>query len=525
MAEFRALLWLELRSLYGWNRFLHEKEKKAKNRYRLLLAVTLLLVALFSAYVAGTVIGLSALGVADLTPLLLIALAMAALFLFGLFTAGDRLFSQKGYDILASFPLRTKTVVFSRFFAMYSEDLCLSLVIFLPGYLTYAILCRPAPSFYGIAFLGILFVPWIPLALASLWGTLLLWLTVRMKHRTLVQAVLSIALVVGGLMLSFGAQDLAEGDLSALAALLQEAQATLAACFPPAAWLADALLGKSPLGLLWFLLLSLGAGLLCLVLAIQGFHPISHSLCAVHTKGGNTVRAPKRRSLYQALYLREAKRYLSCGVYVTNTVMGPVLGCVLALFLPVTGMESLQGILPIAIPWEALLPFVFSAVFCMMPSCAVSVSMEGKNIWLLKALPIPTKAWLDGKLLWTFTLMAPAYLLTQLCLFWILRPTWGQGLLFLWIPALVAVCSCVLAVTVDLKFRNFAWEKEVHVVKQGISAVGGFIGPLLSLLWGAGTLLLSKNTRPFLHLGVSILLLALTAVCYCKNNRTPMEQL
>ena len=44
--------------------------------------------------------------------------------------------------------------------------------------------------------------------------------------------------------------------------------------------------------------------------------------------------------LIAALYRREFKRYFASGIYVTNTIMGPVMGTLMAIALCFAGMES-----------------------------------------------------------------------------------------------------------------------------------------------------------------------------------------
>ncbi len=527
MNEIRTLTFLELRSLYGWNRFLHEKEKKAKNRYRLLCVAWGILTLVIFTYVIGLVWGLTALGAANAVPLFLCTIGTVLIFVFGLFTAGNRLFSQKGYDLLASFPLQTRSVVISRFLTMYLEDLSLTMLVLLPGMITYAVLCHPGFAFYGVAVLGTLLLPLLPLTLASLWGTLLLTLTVRLKHRTLIQTLLTVALVLVILFASFSIETFAQTfDAQALELLLQKTQTVLRTWLPVAGWLADALLGIDFWGLLWFALTSFSATFLCVFLATKGFHPISQSLFFVRSKREYRVGELSKHSLYQALYLREAKRYFSSGAYVTNTILGPILGSMLAVVLCFVGVETLQAALPPVLSFRGMIPFAMAAVFCMMPPAGVSVSLEGDRFWIIRSLPISPKAWLDSKILWTLTLMVPFYLVAEGCLFWALRPAFWEGVFLILIPMVFMVFSTVAGLTLDLKFHQFDWEKEVQVVKQSTSALlSGFVGPLTAFL-SLGILMLLPQRWNTVGNGVLVLAVGvLSLLLYRKNNRVRMERL
>ncbi len=525
MNELRPLLSLELRSLYGINKHLHTKNRKEQNTYRALSLVWVLLIGMVFAYVGGLVYGLCFLGLGKIVPAYLVMIASLLILAFGVFTAGNRIFGQKGYDILASMPVKPGSIVVSRFLSLYLEDLILTLVIMLPGVAVYGICQRPHMGFYLTTLAGTLFVPAIPLVAATLLGTLILAISARMKRKSMVQTLLMVLLVVGVLVGSFNAEGLANSATpEALSQIAQTISGLIGRIYPPAMWLGGAMVGTDLPGLGLFILISVGVMAFAMILTAKNFHAILRRLGNFTARHNYKIGKMESSGLLKALYLREVKRYFSSSIYVTNTIIGPIMGTILAVALWISGLNALQTAIPLDIP--AVLPFVFSAVFCMMTTSSVSVSMEGKQFWIVKSLPIPTKQLLDSKILLNLSLMAPFYLVSVIAMAMATRPGPLELLWLVLIPASVILFSLVFGITVNLKFHSFDWEKEETVVKQSLSSMlGGFAGLLLAGILGVAAFLTPAQYGVTARLGICLLVLGVTALLYRKNNRAVLSKL
>lgn len=525
MHELSALLSLELRSLYGLNKLRFTKDKQEKNRFYLLAGAFAVLIVTVFVYVGGLVYGLCSLGLHSIVPAYLTALASLLILAFGLFTAGARIFGQKGYDLLASMPIRTKNLVLSRFLSLYAEDLVLTLVIWIPGAAVYGFCRQPGPGFYAGALGAIVCIPAIPLVISALLGTLVFALSARMRHKSLVQSLLMVAVVVGILVISFGMGTGAENlSPEAFAQLAQTIGALLGRVYPPALWVNDGLLGTTLWRLLLFALVSAGVLALAILVTVGSFHGILQRLGNFTARHDYRLGTQESRGLLKALYLRELRRYFSSSVYVTNTIVGPILAAVMAVSLCFTGLESIRAAIPVDIP--GLLPFVLAAVFCMMTTSCTSISMEGKQFDTVKSLPIPTKALLDSKILLNLSLMLPFYLISVTATAIAVR---ADAMTLLWlvlIPAAIALFSVVFGITVNLKFHSFDWEKEETVVKQSLPAsLGGFSGFLVAAALGFAAYGLPTSFANLGRAAMCLGLLALTALLYRKNNRTDLRML
>ncbi len=526
MRDVWALIWLELRGMYGLNRFLHQKDRKARRMYLLLAGVFVLLAVMVGGYAAGLAYGLCLLGMADIVPMYLVFMASLLVFAFGLFRAGPTLFSRRGYDLVTAMPVRAGAVVVSRFVTMYAEDLLLTLVILLPGAVTYGVCCLPGPLFYPTALMGALLIPALPLVASGLLGTAVMAVSSGMRHKSLVQTALMVMLVVGILLGSAAMSTVPEEALTAemFGSLAQTVGELLGGMYPPARWLGDAMTGRHPAGFLLFA--GFSALLLAVALTLVGrfFHPIMRRLMAVSARHDFRLGALKSRGLRKALFLREVKRYFASSVYVTNTIIGPIMGCLMCVALCVAGVETITGALPVPIDVAGLAPFAVAAVFCMMTTTSTSVSMEGKQFWILRSLPVPVKALLDAKILLNLALMAPFFLVAEVCLTIALRP---GPLALLWqllIPAALMLFSVVAGVTGNLRFHSFDWEKEEQVVKQSASAMlGGFLGMLTAVLLLGLTFVIPTAFGQAYRAAVCMGLLVATWALYRRNNRVELS--
>lgn len=526
MNELRALLSLELRSLYGINKLRYTRDEKTKRRYQGLALVWVLVIGVVFFYVGGLVYSLCSLGLAGIVPAYLCVLASLLILAFGLFTSGSRLFGARGYDLLASMPISSGKLVLSRFLGLYAEDLVFSAVILVPGIGVYAYLQRPGLGFYLVSLVGMVLIPAIPLVISVLFGTLILAASSRMKNKSLVQSALMVLFVIVVLVGSFAIGPASENfTAEQFAGLAQRVGGLFGRIYPPAMWLNAACQG-SILYLLPFAAFSLGVMGAMVWVVSASFHGIMRRLMRISARHNYQLRAMEHRSLLKALYIREAKRYFASSTYVTNTIVGPILGTIMAIALCVSGPETILSVFPVPIDLMGLLPFVFSAVFCMMTTTSVSISMEGGKIWITKSLPIPTKAWLDSKILLNLSLTLPCFLVAEIAFILGLKPDFLSVLWLLLIPGSVMVLSVVLGITVNLKFYSFDWEKEETVVKQSLPAMlGGFAGLLISAGLGAAVFQLPEALRNPGKALICLLLWAVTAWLYHRNNQKQITML
>lgn len=518
---------IQLRNLYGINVFRFSKDKKEKNRKKLLAIAYLVLLAFMMFYVGMMAYGYIMMGLGEILPAYLIMITSLIILFFSVFKAGSVIFQKNGYDILASFPLMKSAIVVSRFIRMYIENLLLTFIIMIPAMCVYGIMLEPSVSFYLIGVVVTIFIPLIPITLATFIGALITTVASRMKHKNFVNASLSILLVLGMVLCGSRMTSMEDSfSIEMMQNLLETVFALIEGIYPPAIWLGKAMLTGNVLSCLLCVVIGLAVFVFVMAIVSINYEWISRGLYSTNAKHEYQMGELTRSTILGAMYKREVKRYVSSSVYVTNTIMGPVMAVLFSLGMLVLGQEQMKVMFEMPFDIAQVMPFGLAVIFCIMPTTCTSISMEGKEWWIMKSLPLKTKDVLDSKILLNLSLVLPFYFLSEIIIIIAVKPNVIEVVWMIIIPALMILFSSVFGITANLKFPVFNWENEVTIVKQSASALlGGIVGSLIVLLCAVPVLFTPERYATLVKLVVCVLIASVTWVLYQKNNQVNFQQL
>lgn len=519
LKQIKLLTKLELCNIYNLNVFRFSKDpgKRKKNIFIMILWVYLISMIIF--YMGSLSHGLLRLNLGSLVPAYLFTVTSLTIFFFGIFKTGSVIFRKSGYDILCSLPVTRTAIVASRFLHLYIENLIMAFVMITPGFCVYAWILKPGAAFYILGFLNILTLPLIPITASILIGALITGISSRMQHKSLASTGLSILFV---LIILYGSSRLSLMEERITSEMLRELSTVvtniLEKVYPPALWYGRAVITGSFIQLFACMGLSLSIFAAAAVVVSIFFHSISQNLYTTSAKHDYKLKAMKESSVLRTLYKREFKRYFSSSIYVTNTIIGPIMGCFLSAALLFAGPDVITRSLPIPLDICVLAPFVISGIFCMMTTTSSSISMEGKNWWILKSLPLSPKSVLDAKILMNLLLILPFYLVSEVLLLAALKPeAFWDGLFLILIPPVIILFSCVYGIFINLHFPVLNWDNEVTVVKQSASAVlGGMGGFFLSVLCTFAVFSIPGEYAGLLRLLLCLFILVITGIMYKK---------
>ena len=532
MNQMRNMCSIEIRNILGINLFIHMKNPVEKKRMKGLLILIAFAVLILMFYVGEMCFGLVTLGIGEIVPPDLIMLSVVIVFGFNVFKAGGILFRSNGYQVMASLPVATSAIVAGRFARLYLENLAETCLIMIPGNLVYAFLQKPGWSFYVNGLISFLILPMIPLSLATFIGVLVTGFASRMKHRAIWETILTLGFVLaifGGI--SWLAGDNSEFTLESIKRTSEKTMETLGRFYPPAVLLGQGMTKGSFLPVLLVAFISVTVLAIVIGISAHFFHGICRKMQEAASKKTSAISEigidnVGQRKMFGSLIIRDARRYLASSVYMINTLMGPILGTIGSVALLFVDIQKEMGNIPMHINIQQAIVFPLSGIFCMMNTTSTSVSMEGKEWWILKSLPIPPKIILDSKLCFNLLLMAPFYLISQVFVGIVLR---GEAVEILWsmvIMLLFILCSCVGGLTANLKFPKMEWDNEVVVVKQSASSVvGGLSGMLGAILCGVIVMLIPAALIHVFRAVIVLILIILTTFLYRKNIRTDLRQI
>ena len=521
-SRIRLLVELQTRNLFGLNEFLHTKDKKKRARWIGMAVVWAVLTGFLVAYVALFSYGMITIGLGSVVPEYLFTITSLVILFFSMFKAGSILFQMNTYEALISLPVSKAAIVVSRFLSMYLTNLLLSLFVMLPGIILYGIWVRPVATFYLYSILGALFLPLLPMTVASIFGSLITAVSSRMRSKSLVSSVLTVLLVVGFIAFSSSSvgnlETINEDVLRNFSAVVTS---QIEALYPPAVWFGNGAVSGSLPSILLFIAASFGL-FLAMVLVVQRFFTgICTTLNATTAKKNYKLHSLDTNSPVMSMVRRELKRYFASSVYVTNTIIGYILMAAASVALYVMGPSKLEASLGYPGLITRAFPLFLGAMGALITPASCSISMEGKQWWIAKTIPVRSKDIFDSKILTALAIALPEYLIAICFGLLAVKPSSVLGAIWIIaIPASYILFSTVVGIAVNLAMPVFNWENETRAVKQSASVMVtmlvnlvGFVPPILCLLANAdfsADLVLSATL---------IAVLVATAGLYSLNNK------
>ncbi len=529
--QLEALIKVQLVNLYGVNVYRNLKDPKEKRKKFWLGVAYAFVIIIMMSYVGGLTFGYVHIGLADILPAYLIMIASLIILMFSVFKAGDVIFQRNAYDILSSLPIKNSSIVISRFVRMYVENLLLAFVVMLPAIVVFGVLVKPAWSFYLIGLIVTAFIPFLPITISVFIGALILAISSRSKHKNVVSILLSVVLIVaimlGGMQLSTVEENI---DIEAIQNVLHIVLDIINGIYPPAVWLGQAMLAGDFLTCMG----CVGAGILVFAIVMwlvsANYKWICTGLYSTSAKHDYKMGNLEKTHMLGALYKREFKRYFASSVYVTNTIISPIMGMLFAVAMLFVSPDMLEGAAVdfyaeagVMLEMRNMFPMMLATIFCMMPITAVSISMEGRQWWIVKTLPIRAKELLDSKLLMNLTVTGPFCLISSILVAVGQKANFMEAIWIFSVPFMAMLFSFVFGQTINLKMAVFDWENEVSIVKQSASSfVGGIVPFFIMMPLTMGAMMIPAQYINLCMLAFCLILGTVTIVLYRMNSKVDL---
>ena len=381
--------------------------------------------------------------------------------------AGTVLFSSASLDPLLTLPLSRRTVVLSRLFSLYFEEFLIHAGMLLTAGVCCGIVVGDLPAaFWPVLVLTVLLAPLIPMGVGGLAGLFVNMLTARMKNKSLFTTVFSMLFLLAVMFLSFNAGTMFS-NMADIAGILQN---RVNALYPPAGLFVAGLQGNVGAFLLFAGISLALLALLCLA-AVKGFSFFYGAINATAASKTFRMGRQKQTGVLAALCKKELRQKYNTPIWIMNTDMGTLMAVLMTVALIVVGkapvLEVLENVFGRGDQASLLFGLVIAAAQCLSLSATSSVSMEGKCLDIVKALPIRADVWLRSKLLVSMLPPVAGGLVCGLALTiaWGL-PAWNALLIF-GLCLLFAWAFSVVELALGLHFARFDWENPAEVVKQG----------------------------------------------------------
>lgn len=434
------------------------------------------------------------------------------------FASKTALYEAKDNELLLSMPIPSWLILLSRLIGLYAMTLFFVAIVWIPSVVCYFTVAGFAilPCIFSLLILLIL--PLGVLAIASLLGWLIAAVTSRIAAKNLLTVILLMGFFLGYSLLMSKVTDLLTYVMTHGEQLGDNIKVWL---FP--FWQMGLAATGKPLNMLLFTLFFAGLFALAYLLLSATFVSIV-TRKRTAKKAVYVEKEGKASSPLWALWKKELKRYTKNPMILFNCGLGSILAVIFAVY-GIVNTELCSQIVASGFPKEDV-TLILTTIMCFIATSNVitgsAISLEGDNLWLLRAMPIETSTIFKAKILLHLIYTIVPTFIAQIILCALLQIPVGLVLLSLLLYICVAYFCAVLGLAVNLKLPNLKWTNEIVAVKQSFSVlITMFAG------WGASAIVLGGNFLldewlspvPYLLLVTALFIVASVAVSIWLKKR------
>jgi len=521
------LLKIQFLNQSGLNRLRYEDNKRKKGQVIAVFIGVMVLALMLVGFSFLMGFGYGVMGMAEIIPGFALTIVSLFTLIFSFVKTGGYLFAFQDYDMLMSLPLSVKTIVAGKFLYMYLNNMLFSLAVMLPMGSAY-LLSVTSLSFAGKLAAGLMWIvaavlaPLLPMTIASIFGTLAAAIGSKSRFKVLIQVVLMLFFLCAIIAFNIFVNTMEIEDdefFRQLEDVTQMIRQQMHRFYPISALFDAAVNGQRILPFAGFTGLSLGIYYCFVFLVAKKYRAINSALMSKGKKVTYRMKKQKGHSVVTALVYKEWKRLLSSAPYMLNIGVGMLLAVIASIACLVVGKRMLmedQELFKVVKECRYAVPFLAAMFLTMSCTTSVSLSLEGKNLWILLSLPLSWKTILKGKMAFNMVLLLPAALICSVCLGITLELDILSFLLFFIVLFAVVSFSTVIGMFFNLCFQKYQWENETEVVKQGMSVtLGILVNMFLQMILGGVALALSFFIDGRIVLtGISLVFFVLSVIIY-----------
>ena len=502
----------------------HCADKKKRGKIIGGFVGTAFIYAMIMAYCILMCVGYGFAGMIGSAPEMCALIISAIAFFFTFFKTNGYLFNFREYDMLMSLPFESKTVAGCKFLYMYIKSLGWYLSISLAMAIGYGVYARPAAWVYPVWVILSLFLPLIPMLIAAFLGFLIARISAGFRKTNIIQTVLIMIFVIFCFALRFIIQDLFRNDkVGAALEKTSELTSGAAGIYLPVKWFSDAITRHSVASML--LLICVSVILFALVFHIVGgsYRSINSALKSHAAAKKYKMTRLKQHSVVSAVAFKEYKRMMGSTAYTVNGAMGEILAVLLGLITLVIGFDRIIGAVTNNAPFDysilqPAIPFIIYFFIGMAATTAMSPSLEGKNFWIIRSLPIDMKKVYQGKMLFNMCLSVPSMGFATLCMCISAKVPAPDTFLYLLLGLALCAFSTAWGCVCGVRHMRLDWENEIEVIKQG-AAVAIYMLPNMFVVMGLTVLAVflgMKLDHRLLALGFTLIAAVLAILSYMR---------
>lgn len=520
MKKIWLLTKIQLQGIMNPKKVFHMREGKNTSKV-MMVFLSLLIVLLFGgmsgmyAYAYATMLGpqnaLSAI------PAMWMAITSVITLFTTIYKVKGTLFQFSDYDMVMSMPVSTTGIVASRIAVLYIYDLLFTVIIMLPGNVVYGVAASAGASYYLISTLLIFLIPMIPILIGTVLGLVLTIASAKFRFSNYVTLVLFVGLFAAYMIVMMQTATAPDPD-AAFVNMANVIWEQVYHLYPLTKMYTLAVTSLDAAALIGFIGITVLAFLVFCYAVGHGFKKLNTLVASSKEKSNYKLKELQTKHVLSSMYHRELKRYFASPMYVLNSAIGMILLTIMCMIYLVAGKDKLAEVIEVPGLLEQLPMFVpIMLLLGVMMTCttAASISLEGKNLWLLKSLPVSAKQIYLSKAMVNLTITVPLAVLDAFIFAIRLHFNFIQLLVTILLPCAGAAFISFFGLFLNLMFPRFDWKSEMEVVKQGMPTfIAVFGGMLLGVLPFGLCMLLPAIPYEYLFLAFAVILSIITVGIY-----------
>ena len=415
-------------------------------------------------------------------------------FIEGIYKTGSLIFNCRDDQLLLSLPIKRSTVLFIRIFKFYIFELLFNSLFLLPIMIAYIRWgTNISWSYYLVCFIMLLMLPIIPIILSCIFGFISSSLSSRFKYKNAMQIIISMFFLMVILYISFNMDNI----FNYIAKHANSINDLIIKIYYPAGIFAKLVTEFNYKDLLLFIFINIFISIIAIFILSKVYFKINSRIKIVATNKNNKKIEEltfKSNSQTKSLIKKEINTFFKTPVFIINAGFSLVLFIVATIIITIKYNNVISYLETSAIDFGistnlinnniSILIFVLISFTAYMTSITNSViSLEGKNINILKSLPIKTKTILLSKIYSSLVITTPVLLIGDIILFIRFKIKIIEAILLLILSILIPLVSHFIGIIINLKYPKLEWESTTEVVKQSTSSfIAVMIGMILLMI-------------------------------------------
>lgn len=384
------------------------------------------------------------------------------------FMAQSQLYHAKDNELLLAMPIPPSIILFSRMISLYIQNFFFEALVFLPAIIVYFRQISTNGSAVIFCILLLFILPLLSLAVTCILGWLVAFISARLGNKSIVTVIFSL----GFLAVYFYFFTRLNKNIQSLITNSREIGEKVKGAVYPFYQMGEGAQGDVK-GFVVFTLITVA------LFAIVYFAlSISFIKIATSNRGEKKKKYKEKtlkvRSISKTLFQKELLHFGKSPIYILNCGMGTVFLIIIAAALIVKN-DIMQSVITEIPEIEKWISMIGCGIICMIASTNVvtapSISLEGKNLWILQSAPVSGWKVMCGKLKLHMIVTAPAALVCSAVMAFTFEVSPLMAVLLFVSPVVFIFFCGVLGLVYNLKFPKLNWSSEAIAVKQCLSVL------------------------------------------------------